>query len=77
MIRIELDDIKLEVTEGITILEAARDAGIEIPTMCHLEGSDHFPSCLICVVKNTDNGKLIPSCTTKVVESMNIITGDE
>jgi len=77
MIQLKIDDINLEIKAGSTLLDAARQAGVEIPTMCHLDGSDHFPSCMICVVKNNVNGKLIPSCTTTAVGGMEIITGDE
>jgi NADPH-dependent glutamate synthase beta subunit-like oxidoreductase len=77
MINIKIDGKSVSVLKDQTILDVANDLGYNIPIMCHLDGHDHFPSCLICIVKDRSNGKLIPSCTTKVQESMDIITGDE
>lgn len=65
------------MTKGTTILSVARDEGIQIPTMCFLDNSDHFPTCLVCIVKDLGTGKLIPSCSTLVAEGMEIVTGDE
>ncbi len=77
MIRIRIDGNMIETPRGSTILEAAKRAGIEIPTMCFLENHEHFPSCLICLVRNGADGKLIPSCSTKAENSMDIITRDD
>jgi len=77
MINIKIDGITVSASKDLTILDVANDLGHNIPTMCYLDGHDHFPSCLICIVKDRNNGKLIPSCTTKVQESMDIVTMDE
>jgi ferredoxin len=77
MIRIKIDGHTIEIPQGSTILDAAIQGGIEIPTMCFLENHEHFPSCLICVVRNASNGKLIPACSTKAEASMEIYTRDE
>lgn len=77
MIKLKIDNNEIEVAEGTTILEAAKALGVEIPTMCHLEGGEHFTSCMICMVKDVRNGRLMPSCSMPVMEGMDIITNDD
>jgi len=77
MIRLKINGLSIEAPQGSTILQIAERKGIEIPTMCYLDNHEHFPSCLICVVKDQQNGKFIPSCHTKVTESMDIVTDNE
>jgi len=77
MIRFKINGQEIEIPVGSTLLEAASGVGMEIPTMCFLENHEHFPSCMICVVRNTTDGKLIPACSTKAEASMDIITLDD
>lgn len=77
MIKLKINNQSIEVQEGITILDAAQQLGIEIPTMCHLEGTEHFTSCMICLVKDQRNGRLMPSCSMPVADGMDIVTNDE
>ncbi len=77
MIKLKIDNELIEVPSETTILEAATQLGIEIPTMCHLDGTEHFTSCMICLVKDRRNGRLMPSCSMPVAEGMDIITNDE
>lgn len=77
MISISINDKRIEVPEGISILKAAEKAGFHIPNMCMAEGLSHFNSCMICLVKETDTGKVLPSCSLKAKEAMRIITDDE
>lgn len=60
--------------EGTTILQAAAAMGIEIPSMCHLPGIQHQPSCMICMVKDLTNGRLYPSCAMPAANGMQIMT---
>lgn len=50
MINVTIDNQKLKVENGITILEAARQNGLHIPTLCHMEGIHDNSSCRICVI---------------------------
>ena len=78
MIKLKINDIVVEVPKGTTIFKAAQKAGIKIPTMCF--GDDSFtnhPSCMICVVKESSTGKLLPSCAYPVFDGMEIITEDD
>src|SRR5210317_770058 len=77
MVNISLNGKKIEVPSDTTVLEVARNEGLDIPTMCHLKGHDHFPSCMVCVVKENNSRRLIPSCTTLVQNGMEIVTDDE
>ncbi len=74
MPRLIIDNRQIEVPDGTTILEAASKLGIEIPTMCFLKGYDHSTSCMICVVKLSDSGKLTPACSAPAQEGMQIET---
>ena len=77
MISIRLNGKKIDVPSDTTVLEIARAEGFDIPTMCHLDGHEHFPSCMVCVVKENSGGRLIPSCTTLAQDGMEIITNDQ
>ncbi len=76
-IEIKINNQTLTVQSGSTVREAALEAGIHIPVMCENEDVEHFASCMVCLVKNAVSGKLFPSCSTRVEEGMQIITGDE
>jgi NADPH-dependent glutamate synthase beta subunit-like oxidoreductase/ferredoxin len=77
MPKIKINDIEVNVPEGVSVLSAARMKGIDIPSICYREGKPHFTSCMICMVKDNKSGKLFPSCSVKAVEGMEVITRDE
>ena len=77
MIKFKIDNKEVVVTEGTSVLKAAENIGINIPNMCHMEGFDNSPSCMICLVKEKSTGKLYPSCSLRATESMEIISRDE
>lgn len=60
--------------EGESILDAARDAGIAIPTLCHLEGLSEVGACRLCLVEVAGSNKLQPACHTPVSEGMVVQT---
>ena len=51
MITVQINNIPVEVPEGTTILHAAKQAGIRIPTLCHVEGLQTIGACRVCVVE--------------------------
>ncbi|HRX41364.1 MAG TPA: NADH-dependent [FeFe] hydrogenase, group A6 [Clostridia bacterium] len=78
-VNITINDIKVSVPENYTVLEAAREVDIEIPTLCHLNLHDlkavnRSASCRVCVVEVEGRGPLSPSCSTYVSEGMVIRT---
>ena len=72
-----IDGKEVSAEEGATILEAATDNGIGIPTLCHLEGVYDAGACRLCLVELAGVAKLLPACTTKVAEGMEIRTDTE
>jgi bidirectional [NiFe] hydrogenase diaphorase subunit len=60
-----------------TILQAARDGGITIPTLCHLDGVSEAGACRLCLVEIAGSGRLQPACLTKVAEGMVVTTSTE
>jgi bidirectional [NiFe] hydrogenase diaphorase subunit len=72
-----IDGKQVSAEEGETILQAATDAGIRIPTLCHLEGVYDVGACRLCLVEVTGINKLLPACTTRVAEGMDVKTDTE
>lgn len=65
---IRIDHQPVEVSDGQTILAAARRLGLDIPTLCYLEKCGPLNTCQVCLVKI--NGKLVPSCGTNATPGM-------
>ena len=66
----KIDGIDVTGQSNQTVLEVAKDHGIEIPTLCYLEGLTCVGSCRMCIVEVTGARDLIPSCTAKIKEGM-------
>ncbi len=60
-----------------TILEVARENGIDIPTLCNLEGLTPVGACRMCLVEIKGISRLLPACITRVEEGMEVITNSE
>ncbi len=74
---LQINDTLVSAREDQTILEAARDHGIKIPTLCHLEGLTDVGACRLCLVEVATVGggaKLLPSCVSHVAEDMIVHT---
>ncbi|NLF68294.1 MAG: FAD-dependent oxidoreductase [Candidatus Anammoximicrobium sp.] len=69
---ITIDDRPIEVPAEATVLDAARKLGIDIPTLCFLEGYKPSTSCQVCVVKLLDSGRVVPACGTRVVDGLRV-----
>ncbi|WP_455381079.1 NADH-dependent [FeFe] hydrogenase, group A6 [Salinispira pacifica] len=76
MLNITIDGHKLQVKEGDTILEAAREAGVEIPTLCFLEGVEPLGACRMCVVEVSGAKTLMSACSTPAAEGMVVVTNN-
>jgi len=74
---LNIDGKHVSAEENATILSAATDAGITIPTLCHLEGLSDVGACRMCLVEVTGTNKLLPSCITAVAEGMEVRTQSE
>jgi len=72
MPRLTIDNRKVEVPKGATILDAAVKLGIEIPTMCFMKGYQPSTSCMVCVVKIDGRDVLLPACGTLAEDGMRV-----
>ncbi len=77
MMNLIIDGKQVQVAEGTTILDAAKTAGVEIPTLCYLEGVNTIGSCRLCVVEVEGMEKLPTSCNTMAKEGMVVNTKSE
>ena len=66
ILKLKIDGVEVSVPEGTTILKAAKDNGIIIPTLCSLEGLTPYGGCRLCLVEISGSPKLFPACTTPV-----------
>jgi len=71
---IRIDGIRIEVPKDSTVLQAARSIGINIPTLCYLEGVNKTGACRMCLVEIEGERGLQTSCTLPVKEGMSVIT---
>ena len=77
MVKIFIDDKELQVREDSTILQAARENSIPIPTLCYLEGLNEIGACRLCAVEVKGQHRLVAACNTKVRDGMEIFTRTE
>ncbi|MBS3969716.1 MAG: [FeFe] hydrogenase, group A [Clostridia bacterium] len=82
-VKVQINDQHITVPEGITVLEAAHEVGVKIPTLCHLDLHDlqlynKTASCRVCLVEmvngTNNHNKLVPSCVTRMEEGMVVRT---
>jgi predicted molibdopterin-dependent oxidoreductase YjgC len=76
MISVTVDGISVLVSEGATILSAARQAGRWVPTLCFDERQAAFGACRVCLVAVENAPKPLPACTTPCRDGMVINTED-
>ena len=77
MINLTIDGLNVSVPEGTTILEAARSAGIDIPTLCFLKDINEAGDCRMCIVEVEGRRGFATSCIQKVEEGMVVKTNSK
>src|SRR5512137_1083891 len=82
MINLTIDHQPIAVADGTTILEAAREINIRIPTLCYLDLGElkmvnKVASCRMCVVEVAGRRNLAPACATPVFEGMRVTTNSK
>lgn len=79
MINVKINGISVSVQKGSTILDAARMAGVEIPTLCFMKEKNEIGACRICVVEaNEGRGfRIVTACVYPVSEGMEVLTNTE
>jgi len=76
-IELTIDGLTVTVPDGSTILDAARQVGIHVPTMCNMAGLEPWTSCFICVVQVEGRGRLTPSCAARAEAGMVVTTDSD
>jgi NADH-quinone oxidoreductase subunit G len=74
MVTLTINDDEVTVPEGTSIMDAAKEAHIDIPHLCYLEGLEPYGACRVCVVEVDGERRLIPSCMREVSEGMVVHT---
>ena len=74
MVNIKINGMACEVPAGSTILEAAREAGIDIPTLCFLKDVNQIGACRMCMVEVKGAKSLVAACVYPVNEGMEVFT---
>ena len=77
MVHLKINNIPVEVKEGSTILEAAKAAGINIPTLCYLKEINEIGACRVCVCEVKGARSLVAACVYPVNEGMEVFTNTE
>ena len=79
MVTLTIDGRRVTASAGTTILDAARDANIEIPNLCSNEELHPYGACRLCMVEITHKGRrrLVVSCIHEVAEGLDVKTSTE
>lgn len=72
-----IDNVTVEVPQGATVLEAAKKAGIKIPTLCYLEDVQAIGACRVCMVEVEGARSLLASCVTPAADGMKVHTNSK
>ncbi|MDC0565926.1 NADH-quinone oxidoreductase subunit NuoG [Candidatus Pelagibacter sp.] len=74
MLKLKVNDIEVEVEDGLTVLQACEKAGVEIPRFCYHEKLSIAGNCRMCLVEMEKSPKPVASCAMPAAEGMNIKT---
>ncbi len=74
MVNLKINGQKISVAEGTTIMEAARQVGVEIPHLCYLKELNEIGACRVCIVELAGHNKMVTACNTACQEGMEVLT---
>ena len=77
VVTLTIDDFPIGARGDQTVLEVARENGIEIPSLCHLDGLTPIGACRLCMIEIEGDSRLHPACVTHVEEGQSIRTRSE
>ena len=77
MVNVTIDGIRVTVPENTKILDAARAAGVNIPTLCYWEGLNEIAACRVCAVEVEGFNKLVTACNNVVWDGMAVRTNSQ
>lgn len=72
MVNLRIDNKEIGVPDGTSLIEAARQSGVYIPSLCYNSDLPHYSSCMVCIVKDIKADKFIPSCSALAEQGMEI-----
>lgn len=75
--KLTIDNREIEIDRDMSIYDAAQLAGVDIPIMCHKPGTEHFTSCMVCMVKDKTSGRTVPACSARAADGMKIETRND
>ena len=76
-ITLTIDGELITARQGQTVLEVAREHGVDIPTLCHLDGLEPLGGCRLCLVELQGAARPVPACLTEAREGMVVTTGSD
>ena len=74
MIKVNVNEKLVEVEPGATVMDAAKKAGVDIPTLCHHPKLHPYGACRLCLVEVEGARTLVPSCTAPATDNMVVHT---
>jgi bidirectional [NiFe] hydrogenase diaphorase subunit len=74
---LQINGKPVSAAEDQTLLDVARENGVKLPTLCHLDGLSDVGACRLCLVEVKGSNKLLPACTTRAAEGMEVSTDSE
>ena len=74
MVKLTIDNVTFEAKEGLTILEAAKQIGVAIPTLCYFKDLNEIGACRVCVVEVDGEDRLVAACNTAIRDGMVVRT---
>jgi bidirectional [NiFe] hydrogenase diaphorase subunit len=74
VVTLRVNDQEISASPGQTVLTAAREAGIHIPTLCHFDGLSDVGACRLCLVEVAGSPRLVASCVTQAAEGLHVLT---
>jgi formate dehydrogenase major subunit len=74
MLRVVINGRDREYPDGVTVLDALRQAGVDVPTLCHDDRLEPYGACRLCVVQVAGSERPVAACTTPLVDGMRIDT---
>ena len=77
MVNLKINGQEVSVPEGYTILDAAREVGIDIPTLCYLKDINQIGACRMCLVEVKGARALQAACVYPVAEGIEVFTNSE
>jgi bidirectional [NiFe] hydrogenase diaphorase subunit len=77
VVTLTIDGNLVSATTEETVLQAAREHGVRIPTLCQLDGLSSWGGCRLCLVEVSGSRRLLPACVTRVAEGMEVRTSSD